>query len=179
VRRILPSLALGVALIACGSAARAQMAASTPVPDLKPDFSSMMFSIGTWNCHSTTRGSSRPDTTVFSMDYDGRWMKGHDVAPPFDKYRTRAIVSDTWLTYNTDTKQWVQTSVDNFGGYGISTSPGWKGNQITWTAIVTPDGSTGGDTMTKDSDTKTTDVSTGKDKNGKMQPTTTTVCTTA
>jgi hypothetical protein len=175
--RILPALALGIALLAYGSTARAQMAAPTPVPDPKPDFSSMMFSIGTWNCQSTARGSSRPDTIVYSMDYDGRWMKGHDVAPPFDKYRTRAIVSDTWMTYNPVTKEWVQTSIDNFGGYGISTSPGWKGNQMTWTATATPDGSTGSDTFTKDSDTKTTDVATYKDKNGKLGPTTTTVCT--
>ncbi len=78
--------------------------------------------------------------------------------------------------YDKDLKLWVSTSVDNFGGYGTATSPGWVGNAITWTNVVTNDGSTGGDTMTKVSDTETKDVATGKDKNGKALPTTTTIC---
>jgi DDE family transposase len=147
-----------------------------PSRDTKPDLSSMMFYIGTWKCHSTVRGSGRPDTTTYTMDYDGRWIKGHDVAPAFDKFRTRAIVSDTWTTYNDELKKWVSTSVDNFGGYGVSTSPGWVGNKITSTAVVTSDGSTGSDTLTKVSDTETTDTAIGKDKNGKPVPSVTTVC---
>jgi hypothetical protein len=170
------ALALAAFLLLCSSLARAD-APPTPVPDLKPDLSSMSFLLGTWSCHSQTRGSNRPNTTVNTMDLDGRWMKSHDVAPPFDKFRTRTIVTDTWTSYNPVLHEWVSTSVDNFGGYGVATSPGWKGNAITWTATVTSDGSTGSDTTTKNSDTKTTDVATGKDKSGNPQPTTTTICT--
>ena len=167
-------LTLG-AMLAVSAAVRAQ-APPTPVPDTKPDLSSMAFLIGTWDCHSTVRGSKRPDTTTNTMDMEGRWIKSHDVAPPFDKYRSRAIVTDSWTTYNRELRQWVSTSIDNFGGYGTATSPGWHGNAITWTAVVTSDGSTGSDTTTKDSDTKITDVSTGKDKSGKPVPSVTTVC---
>jgi len=169
------TLALAAALVLTVAGARAQ-APPTPVPDMKPDLSSMAFLMGTWSCHSTVRGSARPDTTTYTMDYDGRWIKAHDTAPAFDRFRTRSIVSDTWMTYNRDMHQWVQTAVDNFGGYGVSTSPGWNGNQMTWTAALTQDGSTGSDTVTKVSDRETRDVSTGKDKNGKPFPTTTTVC---
>ncbi len=173
--KIIPALALGATLFACSAGARAQTAA-TPVPDMKPDLSAMSFLVGSWSCHSHVRGSSRPNTTTYSMDLDGRWIKGHDTAPPFDKYRDRTITTDSWTTYNPVEKKWVATSVDNFGGYFVSTSPGWHGNLLTSTAIVTPDGSTGSDTLTKDSDAKTTDVASGKDKDGKPTPTVTTVC---
>ena len=56
-----PALVLVLALIVC-SAARAQTAAPTAVPDPKPDLSSMSYLIGTWSCQARLRGSSRPDT---------------------------------------------------------------------------------------------------------------------
>jgi hypothetical protein len=169
-------LALAVILGLSAAGARAATAPPTPVPDPKPDLSSMTYLIGTWNCTSMVRGSKRPDTTVYSLDYDGRWIKGHDTAPPFDKFRTRAIVTDTWITYNPINKMWMSTSVDNFGGYGIGSSPGWKGNQITTTIVVSPDGTTGSDVLTKVSNTETKDVATTKDKSGKANPTVTTTC---
>jgi hypothetical protein len=174
-RRLPIAFVLGAALVAWSAAARAD-APPTPVPDPKPDLSSMSFYLGTWACHATVRGSARPDTSTNTMDLDGRWLKTHDVAPPFDKFRTRAIITDTWTTYNGITHRWVQTSVDNFGGYGISTAPGWVGNKITWTVVLSNDGSTGSDTTTKVSDAETSDIAIGKDKNGKVQPPVTTLC---
>ncbi len=169
------ALLLAAALFASASAGRV-FAAPTPVPDTKPDLSPMMFLIGTWNCHAMVRGADRPDTTKYTLGMNGRWIVSHDVAPPFDKARTRAINSDGWTTYNTITKQWVGINADDFGGYGMATSPGWKGNTMTWTSTVSNDGSTGTDVQTKVSDTETRDVATGKDKSGKMQPATTTTC---
>jgi hypothetical protein len=173
--RLLTAATLGVVLVAGATIARAD-APPTPVPDPKPDLSSMSFYIGTWKCHSTVRGSSRPSTTTYSMDYDGRWIKAHDVAPVFDKFRTRSIITDAWTTYNSDNHKWVTTSVDNFGNYGISTAPGWDGNKMTTTTVLTQDGSTGLDVLTKTSDSETVDTFTGKDKNGKAQPPVTTTC---
>lgn len=157
-----------------GAASAAQ---PTPVPDTMSSFGPMSFYLGTWNCHSITRGSNRPDTVTNTMDYDGRWMKGHDVAPPFDKYRKRAVVTDSWTNFNPSNHLWVSTSVDNFGGYGIATSPGWMGNRITWTTTVSQDGSTGRDVVTKISNTMTRDTYTGRNKDGSMQPVVTTMCT--
>ena len=173
--RIRLALLLGAALLVSASAGRA-LAAPSPVPDLKPDLSSMMFLIGTWNCHATVRGADRPDTATFRLALQGRWIAGHDVAPPFDPARKRAIIGDYWTTYNVIMKQWVGINVDDFGNYGMQTPPGWNGNSLTWTTTVSNDGSTGTDVFTKVSDTETRDVATGKDKNGKAQPTTTTVC---
>lgn len=168
-------LALGAMLVVSSSVARA--AQSTPVPDTKPDLGTISFLLGTWSCRTMARGLPRPDTMTYTMEYDGRWMRAHDVAPPFDRYRTRAIVSESWITFNPDLHVWAQTGLDNFGGYGVLTSPGWKGNTMTWSTVVTPDGSTGTDLFTKLSDTETKDVYSGRDRNGRPLPATPTICT--
>jgi|SRR5580692_1713866 hypothetical protein len=147
----------------------------TPVPMPSPDFSSMMFLTGTWSCTQMLRGKQRPDTSTTSLGMDGAWMVGQDTAPPFDQYRTYALKTTTYTTYDATIKQWVSVSVDNSGGYGTSTSPGWDGNTITWTT-KNLDGSSGTDVSTKVSDTQTSDASTGTDAKGNVTKTTIT-CT--
>jgi len=173
-RRIPLALILGAILTLSATVSRA--ASPTPVPDMKPNFSSMAFFLGTWNCHSVVRGAHRSDTAVNTMTYDGHWMQTHDTAPPFDKYRTRTITTDTWQTYNSALRMWVSTFVDDFGDYGTSTSPGWRGNTITFTTVLASDGSSGYDTLTKLSATRTTDTFWGKDKSGKAMSPITTIC---
>ena len=155
---------------------RAATPAPTPVPDIHPDFSSMAFLEGTWTCHQQVRGKDRPDTSTTTMDLDGQYMYTKDVAPPFDKYRTKPVTSYSYTTFNPRTKQWVTLGVDSFGGYFVASSPGWQGNQMVTHAVMTQDGSTGMDTLTKVSDTQTKDVGVGKDPTGKTVHSTTT-CT--
>lgn len=102
--------------------------APTPVPVAHPDFSSMQIFLGTWTCRARVRGKDRPDTSTTTMGLDGEYMVTRDVAPVFDKYRTRALNSTSYVTFNPRTRQWVTISVDNLGGYGVSTSPGWSGD---------------------------------------------------
>ena len=59
----------------------------------------------------------------------------------------------------------MNQSVDNFGGYGLSTSPGWVGNTMTWTG-TNPDGTVGKLVETKVSDTKETFVTWANTKKG-------------
>ncbi len=151
----------------------APAAAPTPVPVTRPDFSSMNFLLGTWHCHSMLRGKYRPDTSTTTMTLDGAYMVTHDVAPPFDKYRTQAVRTDTYMTYNPRIHRWVAISVDNFAGYAAAMTPGWHGNTLTSTLVASQDGSSGSDTLTKVSDTQTRDVATGKSKNGHVTHTTT------
>ncbi len=157
------AMAVG-ALLACGMPAvvpaLAASPAPTPVPRAMPDFSSMRFLMGTWNCHSMVRGRPRPDTSTTTMTLDGEYMVTHDVAPPFDRFRNRAVNTDTYVTYNPINHMWVSLSVDNFGGYGVGMSPGWRGNTLTTTIKMAQDGTTGSDTLTKVSDRQTSDVST-------------------
>jgi hypothetical protein len=175
---MLSGVALILGLVAPPVVSTAQPApAPTMVPITKPDFSSMMFLTGTWNCTQMLRGKTRPDTSTTTVSMDGMWMVTQDTAPPFDQYRTATINGTSYMGYDPTIKQWVQLGVDTGGGYGIGTSPGWQGNTITWTAKGL-DGSTSTDVVTKDSDTKTTDASTATDAQGHTTKTTIT-CTKA
>jgi hypothetical protein len=145
--------------------------APTPVSIVKPDFSSMMFLTGTWNCTQMLRGKRRPDTSTTTVAMDGMWMVTQDSAPPFDQYRSVTINATGYVTYDSAIKQWVTLGVDSGGGYGMQSSPGWQGNTITWTGKGL-DGSTFTDVITKVSDTQTTDDNTVTDAKGKVTKTT-------
>lgn len=70
--------------------------------------------------------------------------------------RGRTIVEENYLTYDPANKKWVSISVDNFGGYGMSTSPGYAGSTAVWTDMVASGGAPlGTGTITKTSDSKT------------------------
>ena len=141
--------------------------APTPVPLQKPDFSSMMFLTGTWECHQMLRGKDRPNTSVTTIGMDGTYMITQDTAPPFDRYRTFTVKSTSYLTYDRTIKKWVSLGVDNTGGYFLGSSPGWNGNTLSSSAKGL-DGSMGSDVLTKVSDTETVDHSTGTDPHGKV-----------
>jgi|SRR5580700_1660368 hypothetical protein len=164
--------ALFLGLLASPVVSSAQPApAPTMVPMTKPDFSSLMFLMGPWNCTQMLRGKSRPDTSTTTMGMGGAWMVTQDTAPAFDQYRTAAINSTIYTGYDPTVKQWIQIVVDDSGGYGTSTSPGWQGNAITWTT-KNLDGSSGTDVITKVSDTETSDASSTTDAQGKKTSTT-------
>ena len=152
--RTLGASALALALLAGGIALAAQ---PTPVPNTPPDFTSMRFLLGTWSCHQTLAGRPgvRTETDTYTMAYDGWQMQDHSVSPPFDKFRNRDVVGDSWITWDPTLKLWISQNVDNFGGYGLATSPGWAGNKITWTG-TNPDGTVVRTVETKVSDTNET-----------------------
>jgi hypothetical protein len=149
------------ALLAFAAPALASAQSATPVPDPKPDLSPMMYLVGSWTCHSTNpkRPGDRVETQTWRLTLDGRYLQEHTESPSFDKMRGRAIVQDNYLTYDPVTKKWVLLSVDNFGGYGVSTSPGYNGNTIVWTDTLNSGGNPLGTfTETKNGDTKTSFV---------------------
>lgn len=115
--------------------------APTLVANPVPDLSALAYVRGTWTCHSMLRGKDRPNTSTGTAALNGRWIVAHDVAPPFDAYRAGTIHTDTYYTYDSAKKTYVAVSIDDFGGYGMATSPGWKGNTIVWTDRSAPDGS--------------------------------------
>ncbi|MBC5827137.1 MAG: hypothetical protein GIW99_05575 [Candidatus Eremiobacteraeota bacterium] len=164
--RLLVAFAVMLSLLAGGAAMAAQ---PTPVPDTAPDFSSMNFLIGTWHCNQALAGrAGRKETDTYTMAYDGWQMQQHTVSPPFDKYRSRADVGDTFITWDPTIKLWVRQTVDNFGGYGLETSPGWAGDTMTWSG-TNPDGTVNRTVITKVSDTKQTYKTFVNSKKGEPQ----------
>ncbi len=110
------AIALFVGLCVVPTISSAQPAPSyTPVPPQRPDFSTMMFLTGTWNCTQMLRGKTRPDTSTTTIGMNGSWMVTADTAPAFDQYRTFAINGTTYTTYDPTIKQWVQIGVERFG----------------------------------------------------------------
>jgi hypothetical protein len=157
----------------------AQMApgpAPTMVPNPAPDLSSISFMQGTWTCHSMLRGKDRPDTFTGSTIMNGRWIVLHDTAPPFDQYRSVPVHTDQYFTYDVQNKKWINVNVDDFGGYGFATSPGWQGNTMVWTDKSAQDGSVGVTTMKKVSDNQYTLDFTGTDGKGKPVPASSATC---
>jgi len=165
----LSALALSSLLIPEFAIAAAPTPAPTPVTSTRPDFSAWQFLTGTWTCHQMVRGKNRPDTSTTTIGLDGAYMISHDTAPPFDKYRKFTLHTDSYTTYNPQKKQWVTATMDSTGGYTIVTSPGWQGITLKSTVTMTNDGTTGSDVLTKNSDTKTTDVYKSTSPNGKTQ----------
>jgi hypothetical protein len=165
--------AVGCALLAIGlstaplvsSAQMTTAAAPTPVPIPKPDFTSMNFLVGTWTCTQPLRGKTRSETDVYTMSNDGMWLVDATTSPPFDQYRTVAQNGMNYTTYDPTIKQWVVVNYDNFGGYGIESTPGWQGNVASWSGKGL-DGSSFSDVITKVSDTETSDASTTTDAKG-------------
>jgi hypothetical protein len=151
-------------------------AAPTPVPNPTLDLSTFAYMQGTWTCHSMLRGKDRPDTYTGSIGLNGRYVVAHDTAPPFDQYRSNPVHSEMYFTYDPQAKMYVSTEMDDFGGYGFATSPGWQGNSMVWTDKSAQDGTVAITTITKVSDSEYNMRSTGTDGKGKPVPVTTATC---
>ena len=153
--------------------APAQTIETTPFPiPPKPDFSSMQFLIGTWSC--STKSSRRPAPVTSSSTYkistDGWWIDETTVANSAPWFPQKTTSYDK-ITYDSDTKRWVDVSYGDLGNYDLTTSPGWNGNAMVWhdpTFAPGADVKTVSDvTMTKQSASKYTMSSTFTEASGR------------
>ncbi len=174
---------LAVALFAGGGlASAAPKIEATPVPAAqKPDFSSMKFLAGTWNCinRSARRPGPYKTTVTYAMDSSGYWMTSHNVVHPAS-WIPHEFAGDGKMTYNASSKQWVEIDTDDRGGYAVQTSNGWHGNSMTWSdALASMSGnivSMNPTVQRKVSDTQITSSGSFKVKSGRTIMTST-VCT--
>jgi hypothetical protein len=107
---------------------------STPIPAaVKPNFSSLSFMVGTWTCSSKSSRRPRAFTTIstYSLDPTGYWINETSTTPKISWVPT-GLRSWAKYTYDPDAKRWARLSYDDLGGYGLSYSQGWNGNQIIW-----------------------------------------------
>jgi hypothetical protein len=178
------SAAFALAGLAAGSIAlAAPKMQSTPVPQPpKPDFSSMSWMVGTWNCsfRSSRRPAAISSTSVVSMDPTGFWMITKTSTKPASYFPYASQMTD-WTTYDRDTSRWVDLATGSFGAYSVSTSPGWSGNTITWTdALFKPTSDVMAETPTvntKVSASKWTSHYTFQERSDKQWVTVNTACT--
>lgn len=182
--RSLRSLVLvaAVAALLLPAVASAQVE-STPIPaPNKPNFSSMAFMVGSWSC--ATKSARRPaaymTTVSYTMDPTGYWMEQTSVTKPTSWVTKQLTVYDK-ITYDPDTKRWVDVTYGDGGGYGLAFSKGLVGNHITWHDVSFapgPDISAQSDvTYTKVSATKLTSASSFTETKTGRHVAVTTTCT--
>lgn len=120
-------------VLATPSFARAQVE-STPIPaQMKPNFSSMDFLIGTWTCH--TKSSRRPAAYVtevtYALDPTGYWLVETSTTAKAS-WIPSALKTTDRITYDSDAKRWVDVLTGDQGAYGLSFSKGWSGDSMVW-----------------------------------------------
>lgn len=93
----------------------------------------MSFLIGTWSCStkSARRPSAYATTETFAMDSSGYWIEETSVTTPTSWVPTKLTTYDK-ITYDPDTKRWVDVLYGDQGTFGLSFSKGWNGNTIAW-----------------------------------------------
>jgi hypothetical protein len=137
----LSSFTLTILLMAsAGSFAWAAGVEQTPIPrDPKPNFSSMQFLLGRWNCMVDSARRPRPFRTVqtTSIDPSGYWMVTRTVTGKVP-WNPITITAMDYVTYDVTTSRWIDISMDDYGDYDLSSSPGWIGNSMVWTDVAYP-----------------------------------------
>jgi hypothetical protein len=135
---------------------------ATPIPrDLTPDFSSMRFQVGNWKCVVESSRRPRPFTTTATTEIspDGYWLVTRTVTGKVP-WNPITITNTEYVTYDRTTSRWIDMSMDDYGAYDVSASPGWTGNLLVWNELVYQKlhglTSTHRRTLTRVSDTKTT-----------------------
>ncbi len=147
---------------------------STPVPTTpKPDFSKMAFLSGKWTCSvlSSRRPGPYVTTSTATMSPSGYWLVTTTTIHK-NSWIPTSFTSTDRLTYDPSTSRWVDVTLDDQGGYDLSSSPGWNGNTIVWTDVAYPKTNATAvnnpTTLTKVSNTKTTAVNTFKEPSGRV-----------
>lgn len=172
--RLLPICAAVAFIVATGGAAIGQTIEATPIPGQpKPDFSSLAFLTGTWNCSvkSSRRPAAYQYTATYAMDPSGYWLIETDKNAPASWAPNAPAVTETRYTYDADTKRWVSVTSGDMGAYDLATTSGWSGNALTWHSLgfaKGPDITAQSDTtISKVSPTKTTMASSFDTSSGK------------
>ncbi len=160
-----------IAITCIGASTQTPVVETTPIPIAgKPDFSKMF--LGTWRCStkSSRRAWSYITTSTASISPDGYWLvtKSAIAKTPVNA----GFNATDMMTYDSSTKRWVDITTDVQGGYGVSTSPGWRGSTIVWTVVFEPKSggivSTNPTTTTRTSTTKYASTDTFVEPGGRL-----------
>ena len=135
--RFLCALSLLVAAAGGAAFAAAPKVEGTPAAlQPKPDFSSMNFLIGTWQCVelSSRRPGPFNTTEVYSMDPSGYWIV-RELTTHKASWIPRDFRSETKYTWDSLAKHWVRIDIGDRGNYTVSTAPMPVGNKKTYVVV--------------------------------------------
>ncbi len=137
-RRFAYALAALIMVSGAAALAAAPTIEGTPVPMRpKPDFSTMKFLIGTWQCTDSSSRRPGPFTTteVYSMDPGGYWIV-RDTTTHKASWIPREVHGQSKYTYDTFAKRFVRITIGEYGGYSVATAPMPVGNKKTYTYVI-------------------------------------------
>jgi hypothetical protein len=137
--------------------------APAPAPTAPPELAQLTYFEGNWSC--TGKAFANPMSpehataaTVHSSNaVGGRWLH-----ITYDETKTTANPMPyhvgVYMGFDAAKKTFVDTCADNFGGYCLETSSGWKGDTMIFEGMSNADGKqfAGRDTFTKKSATEFT-----------------------
>jgi hypothetical protein len=137
-RRFGYALAALIVVSGATALAAAPTIEGTPVPMRpKPDFSTMKFLIGTWQCSDSS--SRRPGpfmtTEVYSMDPGGYWIV-RDTTIHKASWIPREFHSQSKYTYDAVAKRFVRITTGEEGAYSVATAPMPVGNKKIYTYVI-------------------------------------------
>jgi hypothetical protein len=131
----LAALVMATSVAALAAAAKVE---GTPIPmATEPDWSTMKFLIGTWQC--TDLSSRRPGpfrtTEVYSMDPSGYWMLRLATIHTAS-WIPREVQTQTKYTFDRQAKLWVRITTGFAGSYSVATAPMPVNGKKTYTYVV-------------------------------------------
>ena len=110
------ALVASIAMLACAASAQELQVEHTPIPrDPRPNFGSLSFLVGTWNCQVASSRRPRPFTsraTTF-MSPDGYWLITRTITDKVP-WNPITITNTEYVTYDPTTQRWIDLSLDNY-----------------------------------------------------------------
>ncbi len=172
--RFLFAFCLTVGLGGAAAFAASPNIEGTPVPTQpKPDFSTMKFLIGTWECSdmSSRRPGPFRTTEVYSMDPSGYWMLRESTIHTAS-WIPREVRNETKFTWDGPAKRWVRITTGDRGGYAVSTAAMPVASHTSYAYVIqskAPDiASFAPEVFTKVSDTKRTMTTSFTETSGRV-----------
>jgi hypothetical protein len=125
-------LAAGILVLACAAPAAAA-----------PGMAAMQYYVGSWTCTGGPVGAPPLNaTTTYTLD-SGLMHQWVTVPRQRQGKMTKPYVISFATTYDAKKRQYVQTSLDSDGAWGVSVAKLWTGNTEQWTDSATSDGKLG------------------------------------
>lgn len=161
-----------LALILTLALATPKIEATRIPPEPMTNFASMQRLVGTWSCsyQSSRRPAAYKARSTYTLEPGNHWLNETTVTEPVPWHPIRFTTTDK-ITFDASVHKWVDVSLDELGGYSLSTSKGWVGNRITWkdvTFAATGAASTSNETTVTLRGASMTLLNTFKEDNGRV-----------
>lgn len=133
-----PTLAVSVLALALAAPADAQTSMAMKAPG---GMAALQYYVGTWACLAGPPGvPPSKATATYTMEHD--ILRQYVVVPPAGKMKETYSL-EIGTAFDAKKNRYVQTSVDNAGGWGVTYAKPWTGNTEQWVDSQTSDGKPG------------------------------------